>query len=418
MDQTIDASQITGYAAEDRYLATRYTQGARVVFDFELPLVAIPMIFPVPDPDHPTVGNRKVKASHARDFGNYVREHEDWVSPALLMRADNIFKFEQTAEVAGASFGVLGVPRAARHDIRIIDGQHRILGLHYAIEDIARELDEARDRVASARREDDKDQVAHFSRIINKLEAQRKRLASEFLAVQVHVETDPQAFEQMFYDVADNALGITGAVKVRFDSRKIMNRALDATLKHALLKDHVDIEQDRIAGQNPNLLGARHVVDLVRTVNLGIWSRVSKRQESELDEGTLVQRANEFFDMLLEAFPDLAAVADGTLSTPDLRQRSLLGSSTMLRVLGGVFYDLDKKGYSDEEIAELFTRLSVFMNAPLAADSPWLTIRSAVFQPGASAPTARAQDLRSLTEEISEWIDPRMQPGWLAEVSG
>lgn len=414
MDQEVDASQITGYAAEDRYLATRYTQGARMVFDFELPLVAIPMIFPIPDPDHPTVGNRKVKAGHARDFGNYVREHEDWVSPALLMRADNIFSFEQTAHLAGASFGVLGVPRAARHDIRIIDGQHRILGLHYAIEDIARELDEAREHMASAHREDEKEQVAHFGRIVNKLEAQRKRLASEFLAVQVHIETDPQAFEQMFYDVADNALGITGAVKVRFDSRKIMNRTLDAVLKHALLKDHVDIEQDRIAGQNPNLLGARHVVDIVRTVNMGIWSRVSKRQESELEEGTLVQRANEFLDVLLEAFPDLAELADGTLAAPDLRQKSLLSSSTMLRVLAGVFYDLSKKGYSDEEITELFSRLAPFMKAPLDTDSQWLTIRSNVFQRGTSAPTARAQDLRSLTEEIADWIDPGMQPDWLA----
>jgi len=49
------------------------------------------------------------------------------------------------------------VPRSGRHDIRIIDGQHRILGLHYAIEDIARELDENRNLQNAAARDGDID---------------------------------------------------------------------------------------------------------------------------------------------------------------------------------------------------------------------------------------------------------------------
>lgn len=348
------------------------------------------------------------------DFARYVRESEDWVAPALLMRAPDHFSFETLRQLGGVSFGVLGVPRAGRRDIRIIDGQHRILGFHYAIEDIARELDEARNAQEDARRSENLDLVAHWSRRINDLEHQRQRLATECLGVQIMIETDQQRYEQMFFDVADNALGITQAVKVRFDSRKVMNRTLDAVMRHALLRDRVDQEQDRITGPNPNLLGARHVVDIVRTANLGLWSRVSRRQESELQEGALVQRGNEFFDVLLESFPELASVADGELLPPDLRKQSMLGAATMLRVLAGVYHDLIEQNYSDEEITDLFKQLAPWMAAPIPEDSPWIhKIRSQVFDKGVSAPRSRRQDLTSLNKEIAEWIDEENRPDWL-----
>jgi hypothetical protein len=414
MVETLEATEITGYAPEDRYLATRYIQGNRKVYDFELPLESIPQILPVPDPERPTLGNRRVKPGHARDFARYVRESEDWVAPALLMRAPDNFSFESLRQLAGVSFGVLGVPRAGRRDIRIIDGQHRILGFHYAIEDIARELDEARNSQAQARRDENLDLVAHESRRINALERQRQRFAMECLGVQVLIETDQERYEQMFFDVADNALGITQAVKVRFDSRKVMHRTLDAAMRHALLRGRVDDEQDRITGQNPNLLGAKHVVDIVRTANLGLWSRVSRRQEGELEEGALVQRANEFLDVMLDAFPDLAAVADDELAPADLRRQSLLGAATMLRVLAGVYHDLIEAGYSDEEITDLFRNLAPWMTAPIPSDSPWLTLRTPVFDPGASAPRSRRQELRALNDEIASWIDAENRPRWLA----
>lgn len=410
----IDISTITGYTPDDRYLATRYTQGNRTVFDFELPLEAIPQILPIPDPDRPTTGNRRVKPGHAKGFATYVRENEDWVAPALLLRAPDSFTFETNLSIGGVTFGILGVPRSGRRDLRIIDGQHRILGLHYAVEDIARELDDARNRHSSARRNGEEELAAHVKTIVDRLERQRGRLATEHLAVQVHVETDQEHYEQMFFDVADNALGITQAVKVRFDSRKVMNRTLDAAQRHALLKDRVDQEQDRIGGSNPHLLGARHVVDIVRTVNIGLVGRVSRRQEAELDEGALVQRSNEFFDVLVDSFSELAHVADGQLLPEALRNSSLLGSSTMLRILAGAYHDLTEKGYNEDEISDLFRAIAPHMSAPLAADSPWLTIRSKVYTVGASAPASRRQDMTYLADEIASWIDPENRPAWLA----
>ncbi len=154
------------------------------------------------------------------------------------------------------------------------------------------------------------------------------------------------------------------------------------------------------------------MVDIIRTVNIGILGRVSRRQEAELQEGALVQTSNEFFDVLLEAFPDLAAVADETLLPEDLRKCSLLGSSTMLRVLAGVWCELTSRGYEDE-IMDFFRLLAPHMEAPIPAHSEWLEIRTKVFAAGATAPAARAQDLRNLTSEIASWIDPDDRPAWL-----
>ena len=46
------------------------------------------------------------------------------------------------------------MPRVARTDLRILDGQHRILASTWPLEDIARELDNARQELNTARHAD------------------------------------------------------------------------------------------------------------------------------------------------------------------------------------------------------------------------------------------------------------------------
>ncbi len=396
---------LTGYDTQDRFYATRYTQGGRRVYAIDLSLTQIAAYLPAPDPANPTEGNRRVRESHAAAFGQYVREHEDWVSPALLLRAPDIFEFETKEEIAGTQFGVLAVPRLARSDIRILDGQHRILGIHLALAGIAKEVEKERDLLAKAKKNGSEPAVVkQIQERIHGLQAQRERLDRERISLQVVIEDDTTAFRQMFVDIADNALGITSSVRTRFDSRKVVNRSVENMLKHALLDGRVDLEQDRIGASNPNLLGARHVGDLVRTVAVGIDGRVGKRLEDELREDKLVEDAGRFLDTLLDAYPDLAKIADGELTPEELRKTSLLGATTMLRVLAGVYYELGKQKLDEEQISEFLAVLAPHMTAPVDANSIWVAkVPGEIFTAGASAPRSRRQDLRQLVDTITGW---------------
>ena len=403
---------LTGYDTQDRFYATRYSQGGRRVYAIDLSLTQIAAYLPVPDPANPTEGNRRVRESHARSFGEYIRGHEEWVSPALLLRAPDIFEFETQEEIAGTQFGVLGVPRLARADVRILDGQHRILGIHRALAGIAEDLEKQRDLLAKAKKQDaDPAVLKSLKATIDRLDDQRRRLDQERISIQIVIEDDQTAYKQMFFDIADNALGITSAVRTRFDNRKVVNRAVEPMLAHALLGGRVDLEQDRISASNPNLLGARHVADLIRTVAVGIDGRVGRRLEDELREDALVEETSRFLDTMLESFPSLAKVADGELAPEQLRKTSLLGASTMLRVLAGTYFEL-RRNFEDDDLAAFFATLEPHMAAPVSEESIWVTkVPGEIFTPGASAPRSRRQDLRQLTDTIASWATTA--PEWL-----
>lgn len=408
---------VTGYDTEDRFYATKYTQGQRKVFAIDLSLTQVAAYLPEPDPNTLTEGNRRVREPHAIAFGNYIREHEDWVSPALLLRGPDIFSFksfEIPETIPGTEFGIVSLPRLARSDLRILDGQHRILGIHRAIQSIARDLEKQRDLRARAKRNGEVSEVIkEITDKIKHLEQQRARLARERISIQIMVEDDSMAYKQMFFDIADNALGITSSVRARFDSRKVVNRSLEDVMKHSLLAGRVDLEQDRIGSSNPNLLGAKHVADMVRSVAVGVGGRIGRRLEDELREDALVELTNGFLDALVDGFPTLGRVADGTVAPEELRRASLLGSTSMLRVFAGIYHDLHSTNWEDDDIADFFRQLDPLMDAPVRADSPWVTeVPDQVFSEGASAPKARNQDLRTLNDTIVGWALTR--PAWLA----
>lgn len=408
--------QLTGYDPDIKFYATRYRQGERTVYSLDLALTQIAELLPAPDPDNPTEGNRRIKESHARGFGQYVRDHRDWVAPALVLRAPDIFRFEPRERIGGTEFGVISFPRLASTDLRILDGQHRILGIHLAMQGIAGDLEKARSGLAGAKRNGAEPAVlAQFQEKIDLLNAQRERFARERTTLQMFIEDDQIAFKQMFFDIADNALGITSSVRARFDSRKVVNRSLEEVMKHALLKGRVDPEQDRIGRGNPNLMGAKHVAEIVRTLAVGIEGRIGRRLEDELREDALVQRTNEFLDALVAAFPSLDAIIDGKQTPEDLRKTSLLGSTVMLRVLAGTYAELvENYNFDDEDVTEFFRRLAPHMAGPVAEDSIWITeVPDDIFTNGAFAPRSRRQDLKGLRDTLVGWAAHVTPPAFL-----
>lgn len=406
--------KVSGYDTADRFLASRYMQGGRSVFTVDLSLTQVAAYIPAPDPDRPTEGNRKIRLAHAEGFGRYIRTNANWVAPALLLRAPTgLLEFEKVdlgSDIGGIEFGTLSIPRLARTDLHIVDGQHRILGIHLALEAIAKELDEGRGHLRRAESQGEPAVVQSAKVKVRKLEEERRRLDRERISIQVILIEDPVEYRQVFVDIADNALGITNAVKVRFDSRKVVNRSLLDVLEHPLLRGHVDMDNDRILGSNPNLLGARHVADITRILEVGLSGRITRRRELELTERELSDQALRFFDTLIGSFTDLAAVTEGALAVPALRNQSLLGSNVILRVLAGVYHSLVKvHDKTPGEVAAFFSSLNDRMREiPIEAGGAWMA--TGVFTEGATAPMARRQDLETLAQTIVSWAAPSAPP--------
>jgi hypothetical protein len=144
---------------------------------------------------------------------------------------------------------------------------------------------------------------------------------------------------------------------------------------------------------------------------VGISGRLSKAQDQEKNDSAFEFRAREFLDALKEGFgSDLAK------KPAQLRESSLLGGGTMLRVLSGVWFELtsttDSQGkkitprMSRPDAINFFKKLAPHMGIPIKDGNGWLT--TGVFPSPArgavvTAPGSRNQELRTLTIEITNW---------------
>lgn len=423
--------EVSGYTNETTLYASRYKQGGRTVYGLDMSLAQIADLIGRPDPNATSPGNRQIRPAHAEAFGKYIREHEDWVIPAMILRSPNSFNFDVQAEVGGVQFGILSFSRRSMSDLHILDGQHRILGIHMGLDAIAHDLDRARSNLALARRNEGAQSIAvkDANTRIATLEKQRRRLEVERASLQIFVEADPIAYRQMFFDIADNALGITASVRTRFDSRKVVNRAMPLVMDHELLKARVDNEGDRVGRGSIYLMGAKHVAEIIRTVNVGLDGRVSRRQEEEFDEKVLADRSKDYFDLLTEAFPQMRAITLGQLTTDQLRRTSLLGSVLFLRVLGGVYHDLldpELHAWSREDVLAFFEKLAPHLEGPVYEGSIWTEHLPEIYGEGTFGPRGRRQDLQALKVAVEgwaldkpKWLDkkPRPRPVEVDEVS-
>ncbi|SDC73668.1 DNA sulfur modification protein DndB [Actinokineospora iranica] len=413
MSINVDPRLLSRPQDSSTYLALKTMQGGRAVYSTRVPLLDLPTILPVPDPNNVDKDNRKVDRLHAKQFGEYLDSKQDWVAPALLARDGGGCTFQKADEEGRV--GYLTVPWAIGGiaTLRTIDGQHRILGVSIEkqrITDAVSAIDRELARKVSV------DKAAKLQAERERLVGQMTRLKEEYVGLDIYVEPDPIKSQQMFVDVADNAKGISSAVRARFDNYKVANRTLSDVIDHPLLKGRVDAEQDRMTLKNPNLMGAKHVADITRAVIAGAGGRISKKAEQSLTDGEVIEQVKDFLDIISTAFGDLAAVTeddpeaeckpDELTMSQKLRRTSLLGSVGMLRVLGGVFRELragDNPAELDD-IAAFFKKLDPHMAAPVTESSIWRTTDAHKdFEPDAFAPIMRTQNIVHLVGVITSW---------------
>ncbi|WP_371590880.1 DNA sulfur modification protein DndB [Streptomyces sp. NBC_00470] len=409
MTLTIDTGTLSGVVRSSTYLAMHSVQGGRDVYSVRIPLHDLTQIVPVPDPNFVDADNRRVHVRHAKEFGQYLASPH-WVAPTLLARDAGSCVFSPLPGSDG-QVGYLQIPwtSSGMSMLLTIDGQHRILGVELEIKATAAKIQEI--ERALLKKGVRKDRATKLQREKEELTGHMHRLRAESVGVDIYMEPDSALARQMFVDVADNAYGISAAVRSRFDSSRVANRTLDSVLKHDLLRGRIDMEQDRIARNSANLLGAKGVADITKGVLFGITGRTSKIKEAQLVDGDVVEQVLEFWNCLCDAFPDMSAVADGDLAPQELRNRSLLGSLGMLRVLASVYRNLlaQDKAPSSDDVVAFFHTLVPAMKAPVGDDSVWRKDpkTSECFELGAHAPIMRQQNLMRLVEIVTGWYDER-----------
>lgn len=408
MSISLSEVQATGYDPYEHFFAARYKQGGRTVYSVDWSVSELVTFLPKPDPDKPLgvdATQRRIVPAHAKGFADYVRQDPGWVSPALLLRAPDIFKFQPVAdlETGSTQFGLLSVPKDSKTEIQIVDGQHRTLGFHLAWEGINADITAARADLANCKVSGDPLTTQAAQKRLDSLVARRTTMGNERVSMQIVIVDTPEIARRVFVDINDNAKGITGAVKSRFDDRKVISRALNLTLLETeLLNGRVDLEQDRISGTSPFLLGAKHVSDILRALAVGN-GRIGKRLEDELNEKDIVAEFDDFVAALTGAFVDLADVEQGLITPSELRQKNLIGSNVMMRGFALAWHLLKQKEWSEDEIAESFAEIAPNMAAPVYPDPADTWFATGLFpssENGAASPTSRVQDLKAMAAFI------------------
>lgn len=398
----------TGYDPFERFFASRYTQGGRTVYSVDFSVRELVTFLPKPDPEKPLDVNstqRRIVPKHAQEFADYLLEKPEWVAPALLLRSPDIFEFHpyEAINTATTQFGILAVPKDAKSEIQIVDGQHRTLGFHLAWERLALRIEKARGTLAAAKRQEEPALIEHHQAILDEYLAVRDRLAQERVSVQIVLTDAVETARRIFIDINDNAKGITGSVRDRFNDRTAVGRALNVVLESSdLLEGRVDLEQDRVGGTSPYLLGAKHVADIIRALAVGN-GRIGRVVAQSLNDSSLVKEFEEFEEALLTAFPILNEVVDGDLSAGELRQQHLIASNVVMRAFAAAWHDLSKAGLDAAEIVSAWKVFDDQMSLPVYANrrDSWFALGVIEARAGGSYSTrSRAQDFKVLTKFI------------------
>jgi DGQHR domain-containing protein len=424
MSIALDASRLSNIGAPKpiEVPATRYYQGGRTMFHVTLTLAQLTQLVPKrPDPNQPMEGNRRVDPGRAGKFAQYVLAKDDWVSPAIIVRApsgevdfDVIHPFDD-----GTAWGILKIPLHVLTEILLLDGQHRTLGAFIAIDEINEQIRSKRDAVQAAANDENAPVLAELNTSLNKLIATRERLNKEHIAVDLALVSTNQG-KQMFVDIASNAKGVNRDFTTILDQRDVINRiAVDLMENHPLLIDRVEIGQStRMSTTNPNFIGAKTVADLVRAVNIGVSGRIGKRVEDELTRNmpAAVAKVVAFLDVLVAGSPELQHLVDEEIEPVELRaenspERSMIASATMLRALAGAYHDLTKPPVSQgdpmalkrSEVEVFFSKLAPKLREiPITEDEQfWMS--TGAFMPGTSAPQASQGTINALVASLVSW---------------
>jgi hypothetical protein len=395
-------------------------QGENISFVGSLSITTLLDLLEIPDPNKPFEDNRRVKIKHAREFGNYWEtQATGWISPPLMLDTEERLV---TRSIDGSSNALCKVelPVSEKFKLKILDGQHRVLGWYLKNQDILKRLDEANKNYNKAVFINDKNLKLRSKEEIENLEYLQKRMNNEQVGLIIVSGISRETHRQFFVDIAKNALGINKTVQAKFDVSSIVNRVTGNIIEsHSLLVNRIDMENTKCSGDNENILSVVNLSDIIRHLGFGINRRVTAKKERDYSDEDLFQIAIDFFDLMTGSFNVLSQIEDESITAKWLRENSLLGSGTIWRCLAGAYHNfciLDKSvdidGISrnklliDRSKSKVFTsfleQLNHKSNLPISKD--WFA--TGLFPKKTSTgPTSRSQDLLAMVRLFQSWVE-------------
>ena len=398
----------------EKVLAQRIKRIGNSTFLFSLPIGLALELLEIPDPAHPFPDNRRVSKKHAMDFGNYWESHEsDWIVPPLLLDSSLTLNFEMISKKSHETELVeLELVSGDRETLRILDGQHRILGWYLKQIELESRLTDATSAynklIISGARKESEIVMGEIDRIRGIID----RLKNEHVAVNLLDSLTPQLHQQFFVDIAKNALGINKTVQAKFDSASIVNRVTQNLIKsHPLFEDRIDLEKTSCSGTNPNLLTVVNVSDITRHACFGVNRQVTAKRENNYKDNVLEENVKTFLDSIVKQIPQLNQVIEGRLKPEALRENYMLGSGTIWRCLSGAFYETcviidDDEGTIEIDRSQL-RKFEKFLglfgeNMSLPISREWFATNLFPIK-RSKAPSSRAQDLEAMVSLMSAW---------------
>jgi hypothetical protein len=381
---------------------------------FAIPITLALELLEIPDPARPFADNRRVSKKHAMDFGNYWEMHsEDWVVPPILLDTAEELKYsELKRDNDQISLVSLKLPADHKHSLRILDGQHRILGWYLKKLELSARLTDATTAYNKAVIASSSSDKVIIQAELDAINSHAKRLDHEHVSINLIDSLSAKKHQQFFVDIAKNALGINKTVQAKFDSASIINRVTQELIKsHPLFEDRIDMEKTSCSGSNPNLLTVVNVSDISRHACFGVNRMITAKRENNYKDEDLVKTVKIFLDLMVKNVPELQLIIDGKIKPPVFRDQYMLGSGTIWRCLAGAFYEAcviinDDEGSIDldEDQVRKFSRMiklfSEEMQLPISAQ--WFATTLFPIK-RSKAPSSRAQDLESMVGLLSAW---------------
>lgn len=347
--------------------AMRGRQGQRVMYLTLLNNAVVANRLPR-DSDNPPEAKssqRPFEERRAKEIQGYIAEnHESYVLGALTYAMDREGTFE--AAMPGAEVGWLTVPLEAT--LRCVDGQHRSAAIRSAVSEL-------------------------------------KEVSKEHTAVLLYVEPDLTKRRQMFSDMNSHQKRVASSVNVDFNSRDLFARVTQRLAsEHPLLSGRVENVKSSVPTMSRNIFTLGAIYDALGRLHTGAGGRL-RNKEKFGDEEEVLRAGNELFD-LLQGLSEFRRVIDDPDLTPKLRKKTLLLSSTTLKMLASSIFLVRQRNpkLRLSDIAEKLAKVDFNPRAKLWRNSGFVAR-------GSSTPNARLQEIKAAAEALAtELVGPAAEP--------